>query len=215
MGIFTIQFFALPPSPSRIDALIIVPLALTGVIFSAQSRLNQISGSTKSSDISQVCLTSRVSTSAHSIFQWAFTPTPHNQSRKSSWSAMGVLPAAWRPHLQTILHTPTSKRIFYFLLLNLAYMGVQMAYGVLTNSLGLISDGKRLICELRLADRRRSAIHMLFDCLGLGVGLWASVAATWKPDGRYTYGYSRVETLSGFANGTIGWYGPDTKLISE
>lgn len=42
---------------------------------------------------------------------------------------------------------------------------------------------------------------MLFDCLGLGVGLWASVAATWKPDGRYTYGYARVETLSGFANG--------------
>ncbi len=42
---------------------------------------------------------------------------------------------------------------------------------------------------------------MLFDCLGLAVGLWASVAATWKPDGRYTLGYSRVETLSGFANG--------------
>lgn len=42
---------------------------------------------------------------------------------------------------------------------------------------------------------------MLFDCLGIGVGLWASVAATWKPDGRFTFGYSRVETLSGFANG--------------
>lgn len=42
---------------------------------------------------------------------------------------------------------------------------------------------------------------MLFDCLGLAVGLWASVAAMWKPDGRYTFGYSRVETLSGFANG--------------
>jgi zinc transporter 5/7 len=42
---------------------------------------------------------------------------------------------------------------------------------------------------------------MLFDCLGLGVGLWASVAATWKPDGQYTFGYARVETLSGFANG--------------
>lgn len=42
---------------------------------------------------------------------------------------------------------------------------------------------------------------MLFDCLGIGVGLWASVAATWKPDGQYTFGYTRVETLSGFANG--------------
>lgn len=44
---------------------------------------------------------------------------------------------------------------------------------------------------------------MLFDCLGIGVGLWASVAATWKPDGQYTFGYSRVETLSGFANGEL------------
>jgi zinc transporter 5/7 len=42
---------------------------------------------------------------------------------------------------------------------------------------------------------------MFFDCLGIGIGLWASVAATWKPDGRYTFGYSRVETLSGFTNG--------------
>lgn len=56
---------------------------------------------------------------------------------------MSVVPLTWRPHLLTILHTPTSSRIFYFLLLNLAYMGVQMGYGVLTNSLGLISDGGR------------------------------------------------------------------------
>ena len=45
------------------------------------------------------------------------------------------------------------------------------------------------------------AIHMAFDCLGLAVGLWASVASTWKPDQQYTFGYGRVETLSGFANG--------------
>ena len=51
------------------------------------------------------------------------------------------------------------------------------------------------------AQLMRLAIHMFFDCLGIGVGLWASIAATWKPDGRYTFGYGRVETLSGFANG--------------
>lgn len=32
--------------------------------------------------------------------------------------------------------------MFYFLMLNLVYMGVQMGYGVATNSLGLISDGR-------------------------------------------------------------------------
>lgn len=44
-------------------------------------------------------------------------------------------------YMKTILSNPESRKIFYFLLLNLCYMGVQMLYGVWTNSLGLISDG--------------------------------------------------------------------------
>ncbi|KAL1411815.1 putative zinc transporter msc2 [Vanrija albida] len=115
---------------------------------------------------------------------WSFTPPP-TLTLSRRWSFLKLLPAQWRPHLHTILQTPGSRKIFWFLMINLAYMGVQMGYGIMTNSLGLISD----------------AIHMLFDCLGLAVGLWASVAATWKPDAKYTFGYSRVETLSGFANG--------------
>jgi zinc transporter 5/7 len=43
--------------------------------------------------------------------------------------------------LEIILNNNDSKQIFYFLLLNLSYMFVQLAYGVWTNSLGLISDG--------------------------------------------------------------------------
>ncbi|KAG6335807.1 hypothetical protein ID866_3285 [Astraeus odoratus] len=62
---------------------------------------------------------------------------------------------------------------------------VQMLYGVWTNSLGLISD----------------AIHMAFDCMAIGVGLFASIMAKWPPNERFTYGYGRTETLSGFANG--------------
>jgi solute carrier family 30 (zinc transporter), member 5/7 len=64
------------------------------------------------------------------------------------------------------------------------------------------------------------AIHMAFDCMAIGVGLFASVMATWDPNERFTYGYllkiffatectlmtfifsyGRIETLSGFANG--------------
>jgi solute carrier family 30 (zinc transporter), member 5/7 len=64
------------------------------------------------------------------------------------------------------------------------------------------------------------AIHMAFDCMAIGVGLFASVMATWEPNERFTYGcastpfscslstyskvivsYGRIETLSGFANG--------------
>ena len=47
-----------------------------------------------------------------------------------------------RTYLKTILENPESRKIWYFLLLNLAYMLVQMIWGVWTNSLGLISDGK-------------------------------------------------------------------------
>ncbi|CAD6983250.1 unnamed protein product, partial [Tilletia controversa] len=79
------------------------------------------------------------------------------------------------------------RGIFQFLCLNLAFMGVQLAWGVWTNSLGLISD----------------AIHMFFDCAAIGMGLFASVMANWKTDGTFTMGYSRVETLSGFANGVF------------
>lgn len=78
-----------------------------------------------------------------------------------------------RSYIKTILSNPESRKIFYFLMLNLSYMGVQMLYGVWTNSLGLISD----------------AIHMAFDCMAIGMGLFASVMATWPPNERFTYGW--------------------------
>ena len=87
--------------------------------------------------------------------------------------------------IQAILKNGDSRRIFIFLCLNLAFMGVQMLWGIWTNSLGLISD----------------AIHMFFDCAAIFMGLIASVMASWKTDDRFHYGYKRVETLSGFANG--------------
>ncbi|CAB5180093.1 unnamed protein product [Rhizophagus irregularis] len=65
------------------------------------------------------------------------------------------------------------------------YMFVQMIYGIWTNSLGLISD----------------AIHMFFDCLALAVGLFAAIMSKWPENNKFTYGYGRIETLSGFANG--------------
>lgn len=50
-----------------------------------------------------------------------------------------------------ILGNGDSRRIFWFLLVNLSFCGVEFLYGFWTNSLGLISD----------------AFHMLFDCSAL------------------------------------------------
>ena len=64
-------------------------------------------------------------------------------------------------------------------------MLVQFFYGFVTGSLGLLTD----------------SIHMLFDCLGLAVGLAAAVMSKWPPSLAFPYGYGKVDTLSGFANG--------------
>jgi solute carrier family 30 (zinc transporter), member 5/7 len=87
--------------------------------------------------------------------------------------------------LHGILDDKDSRRIFYFMLLNLSFMLVQSTYGVLTGSLGLISD----------------SIHMFFDCFALLVGLCAAVMSKWPPSVKYPYGYGKLDTLAGFGNG--------------
>lgn len=87
--------------------------------------------------------------------------------------------------MDTILRERDSRRIAYFGCLNLAFMMVQIFYGFATGSLGLLTD----------------SIHMLFDCLGLAVGLAAAVMSKWPPSTSFPYGYGKINTLSGFANG--------------
>ncbi|GAQ02771.1 zinc transporter 5 [Aspergillus lentulus] len=89
------------------------------------------------------------------------------------------------PLLYSILKERDSRRIFYFMTLNFTFMLVQLSYGFITGSLGLLSD----------------SIHMFFDCLALVVGLCAAVMSKWPPSARFPYGYGKVDTLSGFANG--------------
>ena len=89
------------------------------------------------------------------------------------------------PLLHSILMEKDSRRIFYFMILNFAFMLVQTFYGIATGSLGLLSD----------------SIHMFFDCLALVVGLCAAVMSKWPPSTRFPYGFGKVDTLAGFANG--------------
>jgi solute carrier family 30 (zinc transporter), member 5/7 len=69
-------------------------------------------------------------------------------------------------------------------------MAVQAFYGYATHSLGLLSD----------------TIHMFFDCVALLVGLFASVASKWPASQRFPFGFGKIETLSGFANGILLMY---------
>jgi solute carrier family 30 (zinc transporter), member 5/7 len=42
---------------------------------------------------------------------------------------------------------------------------------------------------------------MLFDCSALVMGLFAAVVSQWKATRIYSYGFGRLEILSGFING--------------
>uniref|UniRef100_A0A8C6AAU4 Zinc transporter n=1 Tax=Marmota marmota marmota TaxID=9994 RepID=A0A8C6AAU4_MARMA len=95
------------------------------------------------------------------------------------------IPRFIKESLKQILEENDSRQIFYFLCLNLLFTFVELFYGVLTNSLGLISDG----------------FHMLFDCSALVMGLFAALMSRWKATRIFSYGYGRIEILSGFING--------------
>jgi len=78
--------------------------------------------------------------------------------------------------LYQIWNSPDSKKIFIFFTINLSFMMIEFFYGCWTNSLGLISD----------------SFHMMFDCMGLAIGLCASVIKNWGANSFYTYGVKIV-----------------------
>jgi zinc transporter 5/7 len=87
--------------------------------------------------------------------------------------------------IKTCYENTDTRKIAIFFTINLSFMFVELVYGYLSNSLGLISD----------------SFHMLFDCMALFIGLCASYIAKLPADKQYTYGFGRVETLSGLFNG--------------
>lgn len=94
------------------------------------------------------------------------------------------VPLLW-DFFQKCLENEDTRKITIFFVINWSFMFVEFFYGFYTNSLGLITD----------------SFHMLFDCLALFIGLCASYMAKAKRNKSYTFGYERLETLSGFFNG--------------
>ncbi|XP_023903472.1 metal tolerance protein C2 [Quercus suber] len=76
------------------------------------------------------------------------------------------------------------KRLFLMISLNVAYSTSELAIGLFTGRVGLVSD----------------AFHLTFGCGLLTFSLFAMAASRNKPDGVYTYGYKRLEVLSAFTN---------------
>ena len=76
------------------------------------------------------------------------------------------------------------KNLTYFLILNIGFMFVEVIYGLLSNSLGLLTDGA----------------HMLLDSTAVIIGLYSSYLSDCKSDSNYNFGYNRSEIIGTFIN---------------
>ena len=117
----------------------------------------------------------------YSGYSGAGLPLFSTQTRATSWAT------AIKTNLAKILSAHDSRKIFFYLMINLTFTAVEFLYGYWTNSLSLISDG----------------FHMLFDSSALMIGLWASLMARMKPTRVYPFGMNRIEIVSGFINGVF------------
>ena len=73
------------------------------------------------------------------------------------------------------------------LVINVAFMAVEVAIGLIADSLALLSD----------------AAHMLTDAGAIGLALFALHLARRPPSGPYTFGRGRAEILSAQVNGVV------------
>ena len=89
-------------------------------------------------------------------------------------------------HLNHVKEQHTSRKTLWITLaLTVFFTVVEVAGGLLSNSLALLSD----------------SAHMISDVFALGLSLTASYMATRNPDGKYTFGFLRFEIIASFLNG--------------
>src|SRR6266850_1078203 len=85
------------------------------------------------------------------------------------------------------LNRPARRCLAQAITLTVSIMVFEVAGGLLSNSLSLLSD----------------AGHMLTDALALGMALFAVAVACRPATARKTYGFYRIEILSALTNGVI------------
>eukprot|EP01116_Phalansterium_solitarium_P003904 TRINITY_DN14747_c0_g1_i1.p1 TRINITY_DN14747_c0_g1~~TRINITY_DN14747_c0_g1_i1.p1 ORF type:complete len:344 (+),score=93.62 TRINITY_DN14747_c0_g1_i1:118-1149(+) len=96
-------------------------------------------------------------------------------------------PLTFQSLTRNILIDSDAKKLFVFIVLVCCMTLVEIVFGSMTGSLGLLSLG----------------FHSAFDLLCLVTSLAAILLAKHKPTKSFSYGYSRFEILSSFSNGTF------------
>lgn len=95
--------------------------------------------------------------------------------------------ASLAQYVKIILIDKDAKNLLMFIILSTVFTFVEIIYGASANSLGLISE----------------AFHTIFDIVAMIISLIALVLSRHEPTNKFSYGYDRIEILSGFANGAF------------
>jgi cobalt-zinc-cadmium efflux system protein len=95
-----------------------------------------------------------------------------------------------RPHVHSRgAGSDRLRALGWALAINAAFLAVEVVGGILSGSLALLAD----------------AGHMASDVASLAVSLWVARVALRGPSKRRTFGYGRVEVLSGLLSGLALW----------
>ncbi|CAN6273824.1 unnamed protein product [Urochloa humidicola] len=121
--------------------------------------------------------------------QLSYNSATPRLARSDSSIAMPMPPSYQAPKpSKKLLRLATAsrpmRRLALLLALNVAYSATELAIGLFTGQVGLVSD----------------AFHLTFGCGLLTFSLFAMAASRTKPDNIYTYGYKRLEVLAAFTN---------------
>lgn len=81
----------------------------------------------------------------------------------------------------------SGRKIFWVTLLNAAITIAEIAGGLISGSLSLLSD----------------AVHNLSDTIAIALSYFANKIAQKPKDAKRTFGYKRVEILSAFVNSAV------------
>src|ERR1700680_4475124 len=90
-------------------------------------------------------------------------------------------------HGHSHAHANFGRTFAIGVMLNVALVALQFAYGIIGNSMALIAD----------------AGHNLTDVLGLLMAWGANAMSRWPPTSRYTYGFRSSSILAALANAIV------------
>ncbi|ORC91719.1 putative cation transporter protein [Trypanosoma theileri] len=109
------------------------------------------------------------------------TSVPFAQTRKKS---SGFIVNA----IKYLTLNERERKLLIYLLLTMGVMLLELIYGIVANSLGLISD----------------AFHMMLDSASIAIGLFAAFASSLPCEKKtHPFGYARYEVLGGFINAVL------------